>query len=223
MNSLTADPPALSASASIDAALEDSIRHARGEGIALDDVLQRLGPASFCFVCLLLAAPFLQPIPLGPYTMAGAISFMACGWQMVRGRQTPLLPKAMRKARLHGKGWVAALHLCQKALGLARRFSRPRHEAWVTGRSGEHLVGWLIIAGGILLAVPVANLPFNNTFPALMIIFAALAWLERDGLLVIVSLICGTLAVAYFAVVGLVVWLFGAQIFAWIKPVLPGN
>jgi hypothetical protein len=215
-------PATTPAAAAIDSTLEDCIRRARAEGSALEDVLQRLGPASFCFVCLLLSAPFLQPIPLGPYTMAGAVTFIACGWQMIRGRQTPLLPKAMRSARLHGKGWVATLLLCQRGLRLARKFSRPRQEIWVTGRSGEHLVGWLILTGGVLLAVPVANLPFNNTFPALMIIFAAIAWLERDGAMVIVSLACGVLSVAYFATVGILVWIFGAQIFSWIKPLLPG-
>ena len=46
-------------------------------------------------------------------------------------------------------------------------------------------MGLLILAGGVLLAIPVANLLMNNFFPALMIFFAALARIERDGLMVI--------------------------------------
>jgi len=211
----------LESSSSIDAALEHCVQQARGDGIALDETLESLGPASFCFLCLLLSVPFLQPIPLGPYTMASAVTFMACGWQMTRGRQIPLLPKAMKNLRLHGKGWVTALQLCQRALRIGRKITRPRQQIWVTGRAGEHLVGWLILTGGALLAVPAANLPFNNSFPALMIIFAALAWLERDGVMVIVSLAFGALSVAYFAVIGILLWLFGTQIFSWLKPFLP--
>jgi hypothetical protein len=211
----------LDSSLSIDAVLEHCIRQAEAEGIALEETLEALGPASFCFVCLLLSMPFLQPIPLGPYTMAGAATFLACGWQMSRGRQTPLLPKTMRKLRLHGKGWVTALRLCQKALRLGRKISRPRQEVWITGRAGEHLVGWLILTGGALLAVPAAQLPFNNFFPALMIVFASLAWLERDGMMVIFSFVAGALSVTYFAVVGILLWIFGAQLFAWMKPLLP--
>lgn len=205
----------------VDAALEHCVRRAEGDGIGLEETLESLGPASFCFVCMLLAMPFLQPIPLGPYTMASGITFIACGWQMTRGRQTPLLPKGMQNLRLHGKGWVTALRLCQKALRLGRKISRPRRQALVTGRSGERLIGWLILTGGALLTIPAANLPFNNTFPALMILFASLAWLERDGTMVVFSLAFGVLSLLYFAVVGLAFWFFGAQILTWIKPLLP--
>jgi hypothetical protein len=213
---------ALENSVSIDAALENCVRRAEADGIGLEETLETLGPASFCFVCLLLSMPFLQPIPLGPYAWASAVTFMACGWQMTRGRQTPLLPKGMRKLRLHGKAWTMALRLCQKALRLGRKITRPRQQIWVTGRAGEHLVGWLIFSGGALLAIPVAQLPLNNFFPALMILFAALAWLERDGIMVIFSLAAGVLSVVYFAVIGIVFWLFGTQIFAWMKSVWPG-
>ena len=205
----------------IDAALAECLARAQGDGIGLEETLETLGPASFCFICLLLAMPFLQPVPLGPYTMISGMTFIAAGAQMARGRKTPVLPKGIRQLRLHGKGWITALKLCQRALKLGRRFTRPRHEAWVTGRSGEKLIGWLILAGGVLLAVPVANLPFNNAFPALMILFASLAWLERDGLMVIFSLISGVLSALYFIVVGLLIWFFGAQIFAWMKSFFP--
>ena len=59
------------------------------------------------------------------------------------------------------------------------------------GKRGRRLVGGLILVGGALLAMPMANLPLNNFFPALMIFFAALAWIERDGLMVILSLAWG--------------------------------
>lgn len=207
---------------SIDAALTACILRAEADGIALDEALKNLGPASFCFACMLLAMPFLQPIPLGPYTMASGLTFIACGWQMVQGRQVPLLPKGMRNARLHGKGWVAALKLCQRVLRFGRKFTRRRQEARVSGRAGEQLVGWFILCGGALLAIPAANLPFNNIFPALMILCAALAWLERDGLLIVFSLFFGALSVVYFVAVGLLLWFFGTEIFAWIKTLLPG-
>jgi hypothetical protein len=206
---------------SIDATLEDCVRRAETDGIGLEETLKALGPASFCFVCLLLSMPFLQPIPLGPYAWASAVTFMACGWQMSRGRQVPLLPKGMQKLRLHGKAWTMALRLCQKALRLGRKITRPRHQIWVTGRAGENLVGWLILIGGALLAIPVAQLPLNNFFPALMILFAALAWLERDGVMIIFSLVAGVLSVAYFALIGVLLWIFGTQIFSWMKELWP--
>lgn len=215
------DSDLIEGSASIDATLEYCLQRAETDGIDLEETLANLGPASFCFLCLLLSMPFLQPIPLGPYAWASATVFIACGWQMAQGRQVPLLPKRMRNIRLHGKGWTTALRLCQKALRLGRKISRPRQQAWVTGRAGEHLVGWLILSGGVLLGIPMAQLPFNNLFPAFMILFASLAWLERDGTMVILSVAAGALSVAYFAVIGILLWLFGTQIFSWLKVLWP--
>jgi hypothetical protein len=107
------------------------------------------------------------------------------------------------------------LGLCEKTLRFCRRFTKPRMQNWVAGRSGERLVGWLILIGGFLLAIPTANIPLNNTLPALMILFAAIAWLEKDGGMIFVSLAWGVLTLLYFVGILLVIWFFGAQIAAW--------
>lgn len=212
MDSEPAPPPTIST----DQALADCIVAAEREGIRLHQALERLGPASFCFVCFLLSVPFIQPISLGPLTMASGLTFMAAGWQMTRRWKTPHLPAAMRDARIHGKGWVIVLRLCQRILRFCRRFTRPRLSEWITGPFGEQLVGWLILTGGFLLALPFANIPLNNTFPALMILFASIAWLEKDGLMVLVSIAWGIISLLYFAFVAVILWLFGSQIYAWI-------
>lgn len=200
---------------SVDQALESCIVHAQGEGIDLEQAFQKLGPASFCFVSLLLSIPFLQPISLGPLNMASGLTFMAAGWQMTRGHTVPQLPKAMKQARIHGKGWLTVLGFCQKILRFCRRFTRVRYEDWVSGVKGEKIVGWCILTGGFLLGIPFANLPLNNTFPALMILFACIAWLERDGLMIFVSFFWGVVTLLYFAVIGVLLWLFGSQVWAW--------
>lgn len=200
---------------SIDAALEDCLVQADGEGVLLQTALERLGPASFCFVSLLLSVLFIQPFSLGPLTMASALTFMAAGWQMVRRAQYPRLPKRMRDARLHGKGWKMVLAFCQKTLRFCRKFTRPRLQQWVSGDRGEQFIGWLILIGGFLVAIPAANLPLNNTLPALMVLFAAIAWLEKDGLMIFISLAWGVLTLLYFLIVGLALWFFGEQVAGW--------
>lgn len=202
---------------SLDAALDDCLAHAAGEGIRLGEMLAELGRASFCFAALLLAVPFVQPFSLGPLTMIGGVTFMVIGWQMGRGKPGPSLPRAASGLLIHGKGWVGVLRFCQRILAFCRRFTRPRCENWVAGEWGERFVGWLILSGGFLLAVPVANLPFNNTLPALMIVFACVGWLERDGLMVIVSLAWGVATLLYFTAVALALIFFGSQIWAWFR------
>ena len=83
--------------------------------------------------------------------------------------------------------------------------------SWVSGSKGERFVGWLIFSGGALIAVPAANLPFNDTLPALMVIFACIGWLERDGLMVVVSLAWGAATFLYFTALIVALYFFGAQ------------
>ena len=85
----------------------------------------------------------------------------------------------------------------------------------VTGERAERFVGWLILIGGFLLAIPGAYLPLNNFFPALMIIFACIGSLERDGLMIIISLFWGAVTLLYFAVLATTLLFFGNQIAMW--------
>ncbi len=209
------------ATASIHEALRDCHTLAAGEGVTISETLDRLGRAGFCFAALLLAAPFIQPFSLGPLTMIGGVTFMIIGWQMGTGRPHPVLPKKAAEMRIHGKGWVGVLGFCLRLLEFCRKFTRVRCESWVSGEKGERLVGWLILAGGTLLAVPMASLPLNNTLPALMIVFACVGWLERDGLMVIVSLAWGIATLIYFTLVAIALILFGSKVFTWIGALWP--
>jgi hypothetical protein len=136
---------------------------------------------------------------------------------MVRGKSRPELPKAAGALRIQGKFWLAVLGFSRKLLKFCRVFTRERLESWISGDRGQRLVGWLILVGGALLAIPVANLPLNNFFPALMIIFACLGWLERDGLMILVSLAWGVVTIIYFALVTLALIFFSKQVFEWLN------
>ena len=144
-------------------------------------------------------------------------TFVALGWQMVRGKSRPELPKAAGELRIQGKFWLAVLGFSRKLLKFCRIFTRERLESWISGDRGQRFVGWLILVGGALLAIPLANLPLNNFFPALMIVFACLGWLERDGLMILVSLAWGVVTIIYFALVTLALIFFGKQVFEWLN------
>jgi hypothetical protein len=48
-----------------------------------------------------------------------------------------------------------------------------------------------------------------------MVLFAAIAWLEKDGLMIFISLAWGVLTLLYFLIVGLALWFFGEQVAGW--------
>ena len=200
----------------LDSALEACLRHAADEGILLGDMLSQLGRSSFCFAAFLLAVPFVQPFSLGPLTMICGLALVAVGWQMAAGRPRPSLPAAASRLRIHGRGWIAVLGFCKRLLAFCRKFTGRRLESWVHGTWGDRFTGWLILVGGALIVVPAANLPLNNTLPALMVVFACIAWLERDGLMVLISLAWGVLTVVYFAAVAAALFFFGSQVWSWV-------
>jgi hypothetical protein len=191
---------------------------AAGEGITLSEIVAISGRNSFAFAAFLLAMPFLQPVPLGPLTMVCGATFIAIGWQMMRGLTAPALPKSASSLRIHGRFWGGVLAFTAKLMRFCQRFSRERMLGLVSGVRGQRLIGSLILVGGLLLAVPVANLPLNNFFPALMIVFACIGWIERDGLMVFISIAWGVVTVVYFAVVAFLLILFGAQAIKWLSP-----
>jgi hypothetical protein len=203
---------------SIETALDYCLDKADNEGITLYEVVEHLGPASYCFICLILSVPFIQPLSLGPLTMASGVAFMTMGWQMTRGQSSPALPGKVGSHRIHGKGWCTVLGAGRSILRFCRRFTRPRYSTWIVGDEGKKRVGWLVCSGGFLLAIPFANIPLSNTFPALMIFFAVLALLEKDGFMVILSLVWGIISLLYFTLISVLLWIFGSRLWDWMIP-----
>jgi hypothetical protein len=172
-----------------------------GDRLTLGEVLDTVQESSYAFVCIFLALPFLQPFSLGPLAVIGGLTFAVLGWQCLNGRHAPALPARVRDARLSPRQWQMLIATCIRLLGWCARITRMRHLTWVDGERGHRMLGAVLLAGGLLMAVPFFGLPFNNALPALAIFFVCLAHLERDGVMVLISLGWIGLTLIYFAVV----------------------
>jgi hypothetical protein len=93
-----------------------------------------------------------------------------------------------------------------------QRFSRPRHAFLVVGRRGRSVCGTGLIAGAVLLAVPIPMLPLTNTLPALGILCFGLGWAERDGLVTVIGMASLLVSVVLFAALGAAVAVGGAGV-----------
>lgn len=150
---------------------------------------------------LLLTVPQVLPIPLLVSNLL-ALPILAVAVQFMLGRQRPWLPnwlldKPISRERLE--------QICEKVVPPLRRVERlirPRYaNIWV--RDGGRLLGLACIA---IALVSVAPLPFTGWVPGWALLLIALGLLQHDGLVVLVGLAIGTVAVAIFiaVVVGLV-------------------
>lgn len=201
--------------------LSGCVERAKAGPLRFGDVLEEIGEGSFGFVCLLISLPFLIPVSLGPISTAAGAAFLTLGWQMVRGRRSPWLPKRLADLKLSQRQLELMLGASRRVLGWCRKISRERRTHWVDGQRGMTLAGWLIILGGILIAVPLPGLPLTNTIPALSVIFACVALLERDGLMLLFAFFWFIATLVYFAIIGYIIYYFGTQAFAWLKDYLP--
>jgi hypothetical protein len=221
---------------------EMRLKYRRGDAVTVSDLVAPLGHRAAALGSALLAAPFVLPVSLGPLTLpAGVlICILALGLivgakkmaHSVRtGHPAPVEPHqgrlalwlARQRARLMATPFPESVHrilsrMARSTVKWKRRLSRPRLFGLVDGWSGEALCGAGILLGALLLLVPLPLIPLGNTFPALAIVFFAVGWTERDGLLSLLGMLMLGLTLAYFAIVA---WVATGAI-GWLAGWLPG-
>ena len=153
---------------------------------------------------LLLALPFcLIPVP-GLSTPFG-IAVLLIGIR-ITFRQKPWLPKFIRQRR------ISAPHLMKVLTGgirfakLMEKVVKPRMHFLHSWPGAVNLIGLGIVAGGLLLLLPLP-IPFSNMVPAWAVVLLTAGMMERDGLVVLLGHI---MTLVSWGVIFLA-WLFGVE------------
>ena len=183
---------------------------AKTQPLSIGEALDSLDEAAYALIALILALPYLQPIPLGPLTILGGLTFAALGWQLWRGHESPVLPRRIHALVLSEKIWRALVRVCLTVVGFCRKFTRPRYASLVTGRHGQKVGGFILITAGLLIAIPFGVLPFNNLLPDLAVVFYCIGEFEDDGLMVMIAFAWLAITVVYFGLFFFGLWYFGA-------------
>lgn len=189
----------------------------QAEPLTIGKALDTLDEASYGFICIILVIPFLQPIPLGPFTMLAGIAFATLGWQLWRGHESPVLPQKILDIEFNQKTWKALFTVCLKILNVLRKISKPRYTRMVEGRRGQKMGGFILLAAGGLMTIPFGVLPLNNFLPALAILFYCIGELEDDGLMYFIAFFWLAVTVIYFATFFFALWYFGEKALAFFK------
>lgn len=185
--------------------------------LTLGEALDSLEGSAYALIALILVLPFVLPLPLGPITVLGGLAFVALGWQMWRGRTSPLLPARIRDYALNAKAWRRLGNACLKVVGFCRRFTRPRLLQLVEGAPGQKVGGLILMVAGGLMAIPFGVLPLNNALPALAILFFCFGDMESDGLMTVVAFGWIALTVLYFSAFFIGLYFLGNEVFEYLK------
>jgi hypothetical protein len=186
------------------------VNQLEGSRVPVGWLMERLGERSFGLTLLMMAV--LAFIP-GASTIMGVL----IAWpsiQMTLGRDAAALPRLIARKQIDVEKLARVTRIVAPRLEWVERLVRPR---WPTPlATTKRLTGGVTLLLGLSLISPV---PFGHVVPALVIMLLALAYLEEDGVALLVALVA---ALVSLAATGIALW--GAvEAIDWIDPATHGK
>src|SRR5271165_3874059 len=170
------------------------IHNAPAGQVTLAWLMDHLHTRSFGIILLLLGVCGLLPV-VSP--IAGLLLFIPA-FQMIRARPAPIFPRWVAERPIATDKLADMLMRIIPALRYLERFIRPR---WPTPfETTKRVIGGFVLLLGVSLLAP---LPLSNIPISLTIILVAFAYLEEDGVLVVVAL---TISLGLFAAEAAALW-----------------
>lgn len=180
--------------------IERLIAEFHTRAVTLREVIVVLEGRAYNLLMLLLALPFLLPLPLpGLSTLLGSV-IAVIALRLTLG-QKPWLPKRLLDRELPPKFFPTLLGGARRVLRFLEVMLKPRM-LWLTGSALiRQLHAFVILLASLVLLLPLP--PGTNFPPALCIVVMAGGLLERDGRFILggyVALAFNGVFFAYFAV-----------------------
>lgn len=192
MSSQKVDSLFIDALARVSKALKDS-----QDGLKLENLFSLLGTSGHGMIIIFMCLPFLQPIPLpGISTPLGFLIILVAYFRL---RSAPIkLPKKLAIIYLPKMVLVKSIYFAEKIANWMNKITKKRLSYLLVSRSSQYLNFFIVCFSSFLLALPLP-LPMTNTLPCYVIILNALAHLEEDGLIVILSYVMFIATLIYYA------------------------
>lgn len=175
-----------------------------GDGdLTVGGFLEMLDTRAKGLLLLLLALPMCVPNVPGVSTIFGVL-LVAPALQMMLGQSALWVPARVRLWTFQGRGLVAAIQFSIAPLRWIERFTRPRL-IWMTQWPATALIGLQTLIMALVLVLPLwgANMP-----PGVAVSMTGLALLQRDGLLMLLSVPIALASVAWVYFGAKLVFLF---------------
>lgn len=154
--------------------------------ITLRSLTQRFGDRTFGLFLVLMAIFSIVPF----VSLFAGLIIIVLGLQMVAGRRRAWLPDWILDRAMPAAAVKKALLTFEPKVRSIERYIRPRWR-FTEAPIVDRLNGSIVAVLGVIIAIPV---PLANLAPALVVIFMGLGLLERDGLVQMVALLLGLLA-----------------------------
>lgn len=165
--------------------------------VRLGEILDATKGRGFNLLLVLIALPFLTPIPLPGFSVPFGLVVAVIGARMALG-QKPWLPRKLLAWELPAGFLSKLLSVASRVLKFLEWFLRPRLAFLSELLVFRRLAGVLIALSGLFLLLPLP-VPFSNGLPAWTVLLLSAAALERDGLCFIAGCAMFIVATTFFA------------------------
>src|SRR6266851_10390981 len=171
-------------------------------------LMTQLGRRSFGLTLLVVAVLGFLP---GASTVAGLlVAWLAV--QMMLGHEAAVLPRLVARRSIGVERLARVIAIVAPWLAWVERLVRPRRPTLF--QTTKRLTGIMMLLLGLTMVLPV---PFSQVVPALVIMLLALAYLEEDGIALLMALIA---ALASLSITAATVW-GTVETVDWLDPARP--
>lgn len=168
--------------------------------VTLREVIQVLGERAYLLLVLLLALPFLTPLPLPGLSTPFGLAIAAVALRLLLGRR-PELPGSLQRKVVPAGFFTRLFAVAAWVLRLLERWLRVRLTGLTDAPRVRQVQAGVIFLAALALLLPLP-IPFTNSFPAWTILLVAAGLLERDGVAVIAGYVVAAAGVVYFVFLG---------------------
>jgi hypothetical protein len=171
--------------------LNDLVEAFPGETVSVGDLVDRLDSRAHGMLLLVLALPMCVPNVPGISTIFGAL-MLAPAIQLVLGSRRLWLPRRLRDTRVQCSSLRQTFNVAIPGLKRVEYLIRPRWSR-LTRFPVTIMVGLQTLLMAVILILPI---PFANWPPGITVAMTSLALLQRDGLLMLLTIPAAIASVA---------------------------
>lgn len=170
--------------------LEETVGNHSADEISLAELMRVLQERGFGLLMVVLVLPNCVPIPVPPgVSTVFSLPLIFLAVQMLIGHPVPWLPNWLKQKTIKRATLAAMVSKLAPRLKIVEKLLRPRL-SFFESNAGERVIGFFWLLFAISIAVP---LPMTNFVPGIGILLMSLGLLSRDGAVILVGIVVGTL------------------------------
>jgi hypothetical protein len=183
--------------------LSEKLSH---EDVSINDIIHALGHKGHPILFLILACPFLIPVPLPGVSVVLGTIIAIFGFDYLRASEIRL-PGKLGNLKITSSTLKKILLNAVKWLRRIEPYIHPRHENLIrTNGLLEKFSAFMIIISAVILLLPLP--PGTNFPPALVITLLSLGLIEKDLVLIGVGVVAFILKIFFFIAISSYIFKF---------------